>query len=63
MDIGVILGMLIYALILIIPTARILQRTGYSPWLSVLAIVPIVNLIALWVFAFARWPLRSHGPY
>ena len=36
--------------------ARVLRRAGYSPWWALLVLVPLVNLIALWVFAYARWP-------
>jgi hypothetical protein len=39
-----------------LPAARILRRTGLSPWWSFLVLVPYVNVAALWVFAFARWP-------
>jgi hypothetical protein len=33
-----------------------MQRAGFSPWWSLLALVPGVNVIALWLFAFGRWP-------
>ncbi len=39
-----------------IAIVRILHRTGYSGWWSLLAFIPIVNVIALWRFAKARWP-------
>jgi uncharacterized membrane protein YhaH (DUF805 family) len=42
-----------------IPVARIMRRTGYSGWWSLLVLIPLVNLIGLWVFAFARWPGRN----
>jgi ATP/ADP translocase len=38
------------------PYGRILSRVGYSPWLCLLLIVPLVNVIALWLFAYADWP-------
>jgi uncharacterized membrane protein YhaH (DUF805 family) len=38
------------------PMVRILQRTGHSGWWAILWMVPFVNLIALWIFAFAKWP-------
>lgn len=41
---------------LLIPTHQIIRRAGYSGWWCVLVFVPIVNLVALWVFAFVRWP-------
>lgn len=52
---GILLGLVSLAL-LTIPLWRIMQRAGFSPWLSLLALVPVVNVIALWLFAFGRWP-------
>jgi uncharacterized membrane protein YhaH (DUF805 family) len=42
--------------------ARVLRRAGYSPWWALLVLVPLVNLIALWVFAYARWPAVDGAP-
>jgi len=39
-----------------VPIARILRRAGRSRWWTVMFFVPLVNLVALWVFAFTRWP-------
>jgi uncharacterized membrane protein YhaH (DUF805 family) len=48
---------LLFALILVVPPVwKILSRVGYSGWWSLLALIPIVNLIALWMFAFGQWP-------
>ena len=52
---GILLGLVSLAL-LTIPLWRIMQHAGFSPWLSLLALVPVVNVIALWLFAFGRWP-------
>jgi len=38
------------------PYARILRRLGYSPWPCVLVIIPLVNIIFVWVLAYANWP-------
>jgi hypothetical protein len=35
---------------------RILSRAGYSRWWLVTIFIPVLNLIMLWVFAFADWP-------
>ena len=43
---------------LLYPIGRILRRIGLSPLWSVLAVIPFVNLIGLWVLAFADWPGR-----
>jgi hypothetical protein len=48
---------LLFALVLVVPPVwKILSRVGYSGWWSLLALIPIVNLIALWMFAFGQWP-------
>jgi hypothetical protein len=45
--------------ILIYPIGRILRRIGFSPFWSIAAFVPLLNLIALWVLAFVDWPTRE----
>jgi len=59
--IGIIDGILSFAFLILtgIPVARILKRTGFNPWRALLILVPVVNLIGLWVFAFGRWPVES----
>jgi heme/copper-type cytochrome/quinol oxidase subunit 2 len=36
----------------------IFQRTGMNPWLSLLMLVPIANLIMLIILAFTEWPIQ-----
>jgi len=43
-------------LIVGIPVLKIMRRTGHSGWASILAAIPLVNVVALWVFAFKQWP-------
>jgi hypothetical protein len=45
-----------------VPIARILRRSGRSRWWTIIAFVPLLNLIGLWVFAFARWPKLDRPP-
>ena len=47
---------LIYEAVFVIPIAKVLRRVGFSPWLALISIVPLVNVIMLWVFAYGRWP-------
>lgn len=35
---------------------RILNKAGYSRWWVLVLLVPIVNIVMFWVFAFANWP-------
>jgi hypothetical protein len=46
--------MVVVGLLLIIPFWQLFSKAGYSGWWSLL--VPLVNLIALYVFAFSTWP-------
>ena len=41
------------------PIGTILKKAGFSPWWALLYVVPIGNLIALFVFANAKWPARA----
>ena len=40
----------------ILMAARVLRRAGFSRWWALLVLVPVVNLIGLWLFAYVRWP-------
>jgi hypothetical protein len=44
------------------PIGRILGRIGFSPFWSIVAFIPFVNLIALWVLAFIDWRDATHRP-
>lgn len=49
------LALLLLALPLLM-ISRVLRRAGFSRWWALLVLVPVVNLVALWLFAYARWP-------
>jgi hypothetical protein len=49
--------MLVRGLVLIIPFWRMFSKAGYSRWWSLLMLVPLVNLITLYVLAFSNWPV------
>ena len=46
------------AIAAVIPVVKILHRLGYSGWWAVLAPISPLNIIGLWVPAYARWPDR-----
>jgi hypothetical protein len=50
------LWMLVMAVAVVVPVWRICQRTGYSGWIGVLILIPMVNLALLYFLAFANWP-------
>jgi hypothetical protein len=53
---------LIGAVIAVVPIWRICKRVGYSPWLSLLVVIPLVNLIFIYYLAFSQWPADRGTP-
>lgn len=53
---GMLLPLVGYLVLIGIPAAVIVGKAGYSKAWVILAFIPVVNLIALWVFAFSKWP-------
>jgi hypothetical protein len=37
----------------------IFKKAGYSFWMALLMLIPIVNLIRILVFAFSEWPIHK----
>ena len=35
---------------------NILAKAGFSRWWFLILWVPLVNIVAIWIFAFKRWP-------
>jgi hypothetical protein len=61
---SVLLTMFVLGLLVVIPAARICSRVGFSPWLGLLALLPVANFVLLWFVAFALWPaypVRKRG--
>jgi hypothetical protein len=48
--------LLILVFLLLVPVIKLLRRTGHHPVWCLFAIVPALNLIAFWLFAFKPWP-------
>ena len=47
----------------VLPFWMIFKKAGFSPWLALTQLLPIVNLVALFYLAFAEWPiLRERRP-
>jgi hypothetical protein len=45
----------IFLLVTVVPYWMIFKKAGFAPALSFLMIIPLVNLIVLFVVAFAEW--------
>lgn len=52
----VVVAIAAMALVVIWPAGRICRRLGFSPWLGVLAALPLANVLLLWFVAMAEWP-------
>ena len=37
----------------------IAKKAGYSGWWALMMIIPLVNVIMIRVFAFAKWPVEK----
>jgi len=58
-----VIGHLIVALVLIIPTWRICTRAGFSGALSLFHLVPFIgSFIVMGVLAFGTWPAGEAVP-
>lgn len=53
------LWMLLIAIVVVTPVWRICQRAGYSGWLGLLILLPVLNLLLLYFLAFAEWPVEK----
>ncbi len=51
----IVLGFLFAAFVFWL-LARILQKAGFDPLWMLVMVIPVVNVIMVWVFAFADWP-------
>lgn len=47
--------MIVMLAIVIIPCWFICKKAGFSPWLALINIIPLGNLVLLYILAFAEW--------
>ena len=46
----------VFLFVLLVPIVKLLRRTGHHAIWCLLAILPGLNFIAFWIFAFKPWP-------
>jgi uncharacterized membrane protein YhaH (DUF805 family) len=56
MPVADMLAMLPYVVFALWVSFRVFRKAGRNGWLSLLLLVPVVNIVVVWVFAFMRWP-------
>jgi hypothetical protein len=54
--ISVAVFLLVILVFFMVPLIRIVTKAGFSGWWVLLYLVPLLNIVMLWVFAFSRWP-------
>ncbi|MFP5211243.1 MAG: hypothetical protein ACLGRW_18320 [Acidobacteriota bacterium] len=54
---------LVGLVIVIVPFWFICKKAGFSPWLSLLNIIPLGNLALIYVLAFAEWKTTPPPAY
>jgi hypothetical protein len=52
---------LVMTILILIPHWFIFKKAGFSPWLSLLMFVPLLNIFMLYFLAFARWNVVPAG--
>ena len=50
------LWLLVWIAVILPPFWKIFAKAGFSPWLSLLVLIPLANLVVLYIVAFSRWP-------
>jgi hypothetical protein len=48
--------LLVWAILVAIVCGAIARKAGYSRWYGLLMVVPLVNIVLIWIFAYAKWP-------
>lgn len=51
-----ILITLLFGIFVLWLASRILEKAGFEPQWAFVLLIPVVNVIMIWVFAFADWP-------
>ena len=46
----------LYLVTVFVPAVKLLRRTGHSAVWCLFAFIPVLNVLAFWVFAFKPWP-------
>lgn len=55
------LVVLLYIVVIQWPLWRIAKKAGYPGALSLLLLIPLVNFVAIWVFAIVKWPVEKRA--
>ena len=57
------LWMILMAVIVVVPFWNICKKAGYPGVISLLVLIPLVNIAFLYFLGFSRWPGQQAGPH
>ena len=46
----------VFLILVLVPIVQLLRRTGHNPAWCILTLIPVLNLVVFWFFAFKPWP-------
>ena len=52
---------LFFVALVVLVYGPVIKKAGFSRWWSLILVLPLVNLIAIWVFAFVKWPSETNA--
>ena len=44
-------------ILLVLPFWKIFSKAGFSGWWSLSIFLPIINILAIYILAFSKWPI------
>jgi len=56
-----VIAIFLALLLTVLPWYKIFSKAGYSGWYSLVMLVPLLNIIALFIFAFSEWPIERRA--
>lgn len=59
--IGIGFFLFLGGVVVILPFWLIFSKAGFSGWMSLTQVIPIVNVVALFYLAFAEWPVHRNA--
>jgi hypothetical protein len=51
-----VLLVILFSIFILWLAGKILEKAGFEPQWAFVLLIPVVNVIMIWVFAFADWP-------
>ena len=51
------IGIFGFIVFMLVPAWKIVTKAGYNGAWAIVGVVPLLNIVMLWVFAFSKWPI------